>query len=184
MALLNLADLPEGWAISNLSEMPLGHSFTFTDLVGVATAHETGHANHRHAARTGVRLLVRALLRCGLLACSSAIPKESPESGTECYVLNIGQSALEMQKSHDGQRTTILEEHAKKLDRILSSSQRGSCKQVDLFERVQELMQHAFTLLGASPLVTWKKTLAEPSLPLQPSLGRCLGKYFLIIVIL
>ena len=184
MALLNLADLPEGWAISNLSEMPLGHSFTFTDLVGVATAHETGHANHRHAARTGVRLLVRALLRCGLLACSSAIPKESPESGTECYVLNIGQSALEMQKSHDGQCTTILEEHAKKLDRILSSSQRGSCKQVDLFERVQELMQHAFTLLGASPLVTWKNTLAEPSLPLQPSLGRCLGKYFLIIVIL
>jgi len=184
MALLNLADLPEGWAISNLSEMPLGHSFTFTDLVSVATSHETGHANQAHAARTGVRLLVRALLRCGLLACSSAIPKESPESGTECYVLNIGQSALEMQKSHDGQRTTILEEHAKKLDRILSSSQRGSCKQVDLFERVQELMQHAFTLLGASPLVTWKKTLAEPSLPLQPSLGRCLGKYFLIIVIL
>ena len=176
MALLNLADLPEGWAISNLSEMPLGHSFTFTDLVGVATAHETGHANHRHAARTGVRLLVRALLRCGLLACSSAIPKESPESGTECYVLNIGQSALEMQKSHDGQCTTILEEHAKKLDRILSSSQRGSCKQVDLFERVQELMQHAFTLLGASPLVTWKKTLAEPSLPLRPSWQSCFGE--------
>ena len=80
-------------------------------------------------------------------------------------MLNVGQTALEMNKSHDGQRTTNLEEHAKTLNRILSSSQRGSCKQVDLFERVQESMQQAFTLLGASPLVTWKKTLAEPSFP-------------------
>ena len=176
MALLNLADLPEGWKISNLSEMPLGHSFTFSDLAGVARAHETGHANHRHAARTGVRLLVRALLRCGLLACSSTIPRDSPESGTESYTLNVGQSALEMNTSHCGQRTAILQEHAKTLNRILSLTQRGSCEQVNLFERVQELMQHAFTLLGSSPLVTWKKTLAKPTLPLQWSLGRCLGK--------
>ena len=169
MALLNLADLPEGWAISNLSETPVGQSFTFEDLVGIATAHETGLANHRHAARTGVR-------RCGLLACSSIIPKDSPECGTECYMLNVGQSALEMNKPHNGQRTIILEEHAKILERIISSSQRGSCRQVDLFKRVQELMQHAFTLLGASPLITWKKTLAEPRLPLQPNLGRHLSK--------
>ena len=81
-------------------------------------------------------------------------------------------------KADNVQSTTVSEEHAKTFWR--------SCKQVNLFERVQELMQHAFTLLGASPLVTWKKTLTEPSLPLQPrlGLGRCLGKWFLIIFLI
>eukprot|EP00435_Cladocopium_sp_Y103_P031831 s749_g8.t1 len=33
MALLNLADLPNGWTIPNVSEVPMAHGFTFADLV-------------------------------------------------------------------------------------------------------------------------------------------------------
>eukprot|EP00435_Cladocopium_sp_Y103_P046690 s296_g13.t1 len=126
MALLDLADLPNGWEILNVSEVPMAHAFTFADLVAVANAHETGHANHKHAARTGVRLLVRALLRSGLIACTTIVPKQSPESGTESYILNVGQSALEMNKAHDAQHTTILEEHAKTLKKILRADWRNA----------------------------------------------------------
>ena len=52
----------------------------------------------------------------------------------------------------------------------------------NLWKGLQEFMQHVFTLLGSSPLVIWRETLTEPTLPFQRSLGRCLGKYLFMIL--
>ena len=91
-------------------------------------------SNYQHA----VELLW--LLRYGLLACTT-IPEECPESATESYILN-GRQSVNLRKP-----MTCSPPQSQK------NAQRH-WRRVDLFKKLQEIKQHAFTLLGASPMVT------------------------------
>ena len=51
---------------------------------------------------------------------------------------------------------------------ILSSKQRDCCTQTEPLESVIEIMQHAFKVLGATPSLSWQKSLATDLLNMHP----------------
>ena len=132
MAILNLTDLPQDWRILDLSQECCEASLTFDELVKIAREHESGLADNKESAIEGVRLLLRSLVRSGLLQCCTHISTEDPESSVETYRLNQFKDPSDILENQPDMKA-----HAEKMKEILSS------KQTEPLESVIEIMQHS-----------------------------------------
>ena len=168
MAILNLTDLPQDWRILDLSQECCEASLTFDELLNIAREHESGLADNKESAIEGVRLLLRSLVRSGLLQCCTHISTQDPESSVETYRLNQFKDPSEISKSHILENQPDMKAHAEKMKEILSSKQRDSCTQTEPLESAIEIMQHAFKVLGATPSLSWQKSLATDLLNMYP----------------
>ena len=102
MAILNLTDLPQDWRILDLSQECCEASLTFGELLNIARENKAGLADNKESAIEGVRLLLRSLVRSGLLQCCTHthISTEDPESSVETYRLNQFKDSSEISKFH------------------------------------------------------------------------------------
>eukprot|EP00438_Fugacium_kawagutii_P035074 Skav208665 [mRNA] locus=scaffold3341:100740:112064:+ [translate_table: standard] len=176
MFALKLADLPHGWQICEDCATPCNVSLA--DLVQIGKAEEENEGHHKLAAKSGARILLRALVTSGLLTCNSHVPNdpEDPQAASAASEVHcVTQGVVDPKRRTtlpQGDQKEALERHGDRLQKRLSIQQRLACKQLvpvpeNPSDQMHERMHLLMKQLLESPTLAWQNSLLQqcPELP-------------------
>lgn len=165
MYALKLPDFPHGWRICNDTVTPCNMSLE--DLVQIARAEEVGEGHHKLAAKSAVRILLRALVISGLLTCNSSVPRDpnDPQAASAASEVFCLSSVVDAERCLAPTGDAV-ERHNHRLQRRLSIQQSLACRRKEavpgepmaqVYEKMQLLMQMA----ASSPSLAWQNSFIQ-----------------------
>ena len=174
MMAMNLTSLPPGITPADFGSISDIETVSLVDLLEVAKAHQTHHQDEPGSHKIGVQLLVRALVRTGLLACSATAPDELQTMPT--FAINHS-PFQQLPREGDPLASSI---HAQRLQQrwgrhLPAESNHGN----DELEQIQDISMRMCEFLMACPRLAWHNSLAS-GLPSEQrhSSPRFLGNFF------
>lgn len=176
MMAMNITSLPPGITPADFRSISDIETVSLTELLEVAKAHQTHHQDEPGSRKIGVQLLVRALVRTGLLACSTATPDEFQPLQLQTFAMNHN-PFQQLPREGDPLASSI---HAQRLQQrwgrhLPAESNHGN----DELEQIEDISMRMCEFLMACPRLAWHSSLAS-GLPSEQrhSSPRYLGNFF------
>lgn len=171
---LNLTSLPPGITPADFGSISDIDTVSLRELLEVAKVHQTHHGDEPGLRKIGVELLVRALVRTGLLACSTTAPDEFHSLQT----FAINHTPFQQLPREGNPLASRI--HAQRLHQRWGRHLHAEPNHGDDFEQKQDISMQMCEFLMVSPRLSWHKSLAfELPSEQRHSSPRYLEEYFL-----
>jgi len=155
MMAMNLTSLPPGITPADFGSVSNIDTVSLKELPEVAKVHQTHHGDEPGLRKIGVELLVRALVRTGLLACSTTAPDEFHSLQT--FAMNHT-PFQQLPRECNPFASSI---QAQRLQQQWGRHLHAEPNYGNDFEQIQDISMRMCEFLMASPRLAWHKSLAS-----------------------